>query len=127
MIESGALSLPKSYDKKVIYHDPCFLGKQNGVFDEPRAMLKAVPGVELLEFSRSREVSLCCEGGGGRMFFEVEATYQRNAEVRVLDAIEKGAEVIATACPFCVMTLEDPATDKGLVVRELSEILTEVL
>jgi len=127
MIKSGALSFPGSFEKKVIYHDPCFLGKQNNVFDEPRDMLKAVPGLELLEFSRSREVSLCCEGGGGRMFFEVEATYQRNAEVRVLDAVEKGAEIIATACPFCVMTLEDPATEKGLVVKELSEILTEVL
>jgi Fe-S oxidoreductase len=127
LVEEGAIKLPGSFGKKVIYHDPCFLGKQNGVFDEPRSILSAVPGLELLEFSRSREVSLCCEGGGGRMFFEVEATYQRNAEVRVLDAVDKGAEVIATACPFCVMTLEDPATEKGLAVKELSEILTEVL
>lgn len=61
------------------------------------------------------------------MFFEVEKTYERNAEVRIADALEKGAEIIATACPFCVMTLEDPATEKGLVVKELSEILAEVL
>lgn len=127
LVQNGDISLPGSYAKKVIYHDPCFLGKQNGIFDEPRAILGAVNGLELLEFSRSREVSLCCEGGGGRMFFEVEGTYQRNADVRILDAAGKGAEVIATACPFCVMTLEDPATEKGLVVKELSEILTEVL
>lgn len=127
MIANGAITPRGSYGKKVIYHDPCFLGKQNGIYDEPRAILKSVKDLEFLEFSRSREVSLCCEGGGGRMFFEVEATYQRNAEVRILDAAEKGAEVIATACPFCVMTLEDPATEKGLVVREISEILTEVL
>ncbi len=127
MVAGGALAPQGSYGKKVIYHDPCFLGKQNGIFDEPRAILGAVKDLELLEFSRSREVSLCCEGGGGRMFFEVEAAYQRNAEVRILDAAEKGAEIIATACPFCVMTLEDPATEKGLVVREISEILMEVL
>ena len=127
IIAGGVLELPGSYEKKVIYHDPCFLGKQNGIFDEPRSILKAVNGLETLEFSRSRETSLCCEGGGGRMFFEVEATYQRNAEVRVLEAVEKGAEIIATACPFCVMTLEDPATEKGLLVKELSEILMEVL
>ncbi len=127
LVEEGAIKLPGSFGKKVIYHDPCFLGKQNGVFDEPRSILGAVPDLELLEFSRSREMSLCCEGGGGRMFFEVEATYQRNAEVRVLDAVSRGAEIIATACPFCVMTLEDPATEKGLAVKELSEILTEVL
>ena len=61
------------------------------------------------------------------MFFEVETAYQRNAEVRVLEAVEKGAEVIATSCPFCLMTLEDPATEKGIAVKELSEILMEVL
>ena len=61
------------------------------------------------------------------MFFEVETNYQRNAEIRVIEAIEKGADLIATACPFCVMTLEDPATEKGTKVKELSEILVEVL
>ena len=61
------------------------------------------------------------------MFFEVEAVYQRNAEVRVKEAADKGAEEIATSCPFCVMTLEDPATEKGIKVREISEILMEVL
>jgi len=120
--------VPKgSYAKKVIYHDPCFLGKQNGIFDEPRDILKSINGLELLEYTRSRENSMCCDGGGGRMFFEVEATYQRNAEVRVQDAINRGAEEIATSCPFCVMTLEDPATEKGIKVKELSEILMEVL
>ncbi|HVN97202.1 MAG TPA: (Fe-S)-binding protein [Syntrophorhabdaceae bacterium] len=127
MIQEGALIPSVPYDKKVIYHDPCFLGKQNGVFDEPRNILKAIEGLELVEFARSRETSLCCEGGGGRMFYETENSSQRNSEVRVLEAIEKGAEVIATSCPFCVMTLEDPATEKGQTVKELSEILMEVL
>lgn len=127
IIKEGSVMLKGSFDKKVIYHDPCFLGKQNGIFDEPRDILKAVDGIELLEFSRCRENSMCCEGGGGRMFFEVESTYKRNAEVRVQEAVNKGAEVIATSCPFCVMTLEDPATEKGVAVKDLSEILMEVL
>ena len=127
MIEEGALKPGAPYGKKVIYHDPCFLGKQNGVFDEPRKILGAIDGLELMEFSRCRETSLCCEGGGGRMFFEAEINYQRNSEVRILEAHAKGAEIIATSCPFCVMTLEDPATEKGLVVKEISEILMEVL
>lgn len=127
LINEGALVPRLPYDKKVIYHDPCFLGKQNGVFDEPRNILSAIEGLTMLEFSRSRETSLCCEGGGGRMFYEAEITYQRNSEVRVLEAVEKGAEVLTTSCPFCVMTLEDPATEKGLAVKELSEILTEVI
>jgi Fe-S oxidoreductase len=127
MIRSGALTPKGSFEKKVIYHDPCFLGKQNGVFEAPREILRAIEGLELIEFARSKETSLCCEGGGGRMFFEVETTYQRNAEIRVIEAVEKGADIIATACPFCVMTLEDPATEKGMAVKELSEILVEVI
>jgi Fe-S oxidoreductase len=126
-MKKGAVRFEKPFEKRVIYHDPCFLGKQNNVFDEPRNILGAIEGLELLEFSRSRETSLCCEGGGGRMFVEVETNYERNAAVRVAEAVERGADMIATACPFCVMTLEDPATEKGLVVRELSEILMEVL
>ena len=127
LIKEGSITPKGLYNKKVIYHDPCFLGKQNGIFDEPRSILNAVDGLELLEFSRYRENSMCCEGGGGRMFFEVETTYQRNAEMRVQEAVDKGAEEIATSCPFCVMTLEDPATEKGIKVKELSEILMEVL
>ena len=127
MIAEGTIQPKKPYEKKVIYHDPCFLGKQNNIFDEPRNILKAVEGLDLLEFSRSRETSLCCEGGGGRMFFEAEVVYERNSEVRIAEAQAKGAEIIATSCPFCVMTLEDPATEKGLVVKEISEILMEVL
>jgi Fe-S oxidoreductase len=127
MIREGTLTIQTPFEKKVIYHDPCFLGKQNGIFEAPREILRAIDGLELIEFARSRETSLCCEGGGGRMFFEVETTYQRNAEVRVIEAVEKGADLIATACPFCVMTLEDPATEKGITVRELSEILVEVI
>ncbi len=127
MIKDGQLVPKTPYNKKVVYHDPCFLGKQNNIFDEPRDILKSIEGLELLEFSRSRETSLCCEGGGGRMFYEAETAYQRNSEIRVLEAVEKGAEIMATSCPFCVMTLEDPATEKGLAVKDISEILMEVL
>ncbi len=127
MVEKGSLVFNRPYEKKVIYHDPCFLGKQNKIFKEPRSILGAIKGLELLEFSGSGENSLCCEGGGGRMFYEVEESYQRNSEKRVLEAMEKGADLLTTSCPFCLMTLEDPATEKGLEVKELSEIVVEVL
>ncbi len=127
LIEKGSLSFTKPYEKKVIYHDPCFLGKQNKIFDEPRNILRAIKGLELLEFSQARENSLCCEGGGGRMFYEAEGSYQRNSEKRVMEAIEKGADLITTSCPFCLMNLEDPATEKGIEVKELSEIVVEAL
>ena len=127
LLEEGTMAFNAPYNKKVIYHDPCFLGKQNKIFDEPRKILKSIKGLELLEFRESRENSLCCEGGGGRMFYEAETSYERNSQKRVMEAIGKGAEVLVTSCPFCVMTLEDPATEKGLPVKELSEIIMEVL
>ncbi|MBW2066038.1 MAG: (Fe-S)-binding protein [Deltaproteobacteria bacterium] len=127
LLEKGDITLPASYRKKVIYHDPCFLGKQNKVFDAPRRILDAIEDLELLEFTRSRENSLCCEGGGGRMFYDAEDTQERNSDKRVQEAIDKGADVLATSCPFCVMTLEDPASEKGIPVKEISEIVAEVV
>ena len=127
MLEEGSLTLSSPFNKKVIYHDPCFLGKQNKIFDAPRKILTAIEGLELLEYAGCRENSLCCEGGGGRMFYEAETNYHRNSEKRVEEAVAKGAEVLATSCPFCVMTLEDPATEKKLPVMEVSEIIAEVL
>lgn len=123
---SGAFNWKTELNLKAVYHDPCYLGKQNGVYDEPRASLKALPGLELLEFDRSRERSLCCEGGGGRMWLEGEGTGERNAQTRVKDAYALGAEVIATACPFCLMTLTDAAKTTGLEekirVLDISEL-----
>jgi Fe-S oxidoreductase len=127
MLDEGTLTFKAPYNQKVIYHDPCFLGKQNKIFDAPRNILMAIEGLELLEYRESRENSLCCEGGGGRMFFEAEIPYERNTEKRVMEAVKKGADVLATSCPFCLMTLEDPATEKDLPVKELSEIIIEVL
>lgn len=116
-------------NKVITYHDPCFLGKQNGIFDEPREILKSIPGVTFIDFDRSRERSLCCEGGGGRMWAEGSDQGPRLAETRIKDAVEVGAEILATACPFCLLTLEDAAKTTGnedrLRVMDISEILVE--
>jgi Fe-S oxidoreductase len=114
LIEEGRLTFSGGVDKKVTYHDPCFLGKQNHVFDEPRAILQAIPGVELIEMDRSRERSLCCEGGGGRMWAEGTNLEERLAFQRVREAADTGAEVLAVACPFCLLTLEDAVKVQGL-------------
>jgi Fe-S oxidoreductase len=114
LIEQGRLVLPNQVSKKVTYHDPCFLGKQNHVFDEPRAILRAIRGVELVEMDRSRERSLCCEGGGGRMWAEGTNLEERLAFQRVHEAVDTGAEVLAVACPFCLLTLEDAVKVQGL-------------
>ena len=114
LIAQGRLTFSNQVPRKVTYHDPCFLGKQNHVFDEPRAILQAIPGVELVEMDRNRERSLCCEGGGGRMWAEGTNLEERLAFQRVKEAAETGAEVLAVACPFCLLTLEDAVKVQGL-------------
>lgn len=114
LLEDGVLSFPGQVDKKVTYHDPCFLGKQNQIYDEPRAVIEAIPGVELVEMDRNRERSLCCEGGGGRMWVEGTNLEERLAFQRVQEAAETGADVLAVACPFCLLTLEDAVKVQGL-------------
>jgi Fe-S oxidoreductase len=114
LLEEKKIAFGKECSDKVIYHDPCYLGKQNDVYDEPRYILKQVKGAEILEFERSRERSLCCEGGGGKMWVEgTETKEERLAETRVKDAREQGATVLAVACPFCVLTLDDALKAKG--------------
>lgn len=130
-IEDGRLAFSGEFSKKVTYHDPCFLGKQNQVFDEPRQILQSVPGLEYLEMDRSRERSLCCEGGGGRMWMESESSEERLAEIRVKDAVSMGAEVLATACPFCLLTFEHAVKTTGnedrIEVRDIVEIVAEIV
>jgi len=130
-IKEGRIKPVGRFEKKVVYHDPCFLGKQNEVYNEPREILKAIPGVELLEFEMSRERSLCCEGGGGRMWLESASDEERLAVRRVKDAVELGAEVIATACPFCLLTLVDAVKSSNLEsqieVMDIMEILSETV
>jgi Fe-S oxidoreductase len=131
-LEEGKISFKQEIKKVVTYHDPCFLGKQNGVFDEPRILLNAIPGLTFKELDRSRERSLCCEGGGGRMWVEASSdTGERLAEIRVKDAVELGAEILATACPFCVITLEDAVKTSGhedhIRVMDVMELLVDAL
>lgn len=131
LIDQGRFTFSKSVEQVVTYHDPCFLGKQNEIFDEPRRILKAIPGLQYVEFDRSREWSLCCEGGGGRMWIEAVGGGKRLAEIRVRDAVEMGAQVIATACPFCLLTLEDAVKttdmEDRIVVRDIMELVAEAL
>ncbi|MEO0102463.1 MAG: (Fe-S)-binding protein [candidate division WOR-3 bacterium] len=94
-----------------LFHDPCFLGKMNKIYDPPRELLKTILK-ELKEFDRTRENSLCCEGGGGRMWMESESK-ERLAEKRVDSALKMGINKIFTACPFCLSTLEDAVKVKG--------------
>jgi Fe-S oxidoreductase len=129
LIDEKKLTFSKQLDKKVIYHDPCFLGKQNNIYDEPRRVIESVPGVKLLEFDRSRARSVCCEGGGGRMWVDIPG--ERLAETRVKDAAEAGADILAVACPYCLLTFEDAVKTTGLEgklqIMDIAELLAQAL
>ncbi len=126
LLREGKMELNRELKERIVYHDPCFLGKQNGVFNDPRFILQQLPGAELVEFERTRERSLCCEGGGGKMWVESESRGERLAAVRVREAKMLGAGVLAAACPFCLLTLEDAVKAEGwedeIKVAEILEI-----
>ena len=128
-IERGRLKLSREVCGLATYQDPCFLGKQNLVFDEPRKILASVPGLKFAEMERSKQRSLCCEGGGGRMWAEGGTEGTRNGEIRIKEAVALGATMIATSCPFCLLTLEDAIKISGsadrIVVKDIAELVAE--
>ena len=130
LIKEGKLALSKAYGKTVTYHDPCYLGRHNGIFEEPREVLKSVPGLTLKEMPEARVESLCCGGGGGRVWMETQKG-QRFSDLRMQQAIDVGAEVLVTACPYCITMFEDSrltlnVTEK-IEVKDITEIVAEVI
>jgi Fe-S oxidoreductase len=130
LINEGRLELNKEYGKKVTYHDPCYLGRHNGIYDEPRDVLKKVPGLELNEMSESRQTSLCCGGGGGRIWMET-LKGERFSDFRLEQAMGAGAEVLATSCPYCITHFEESRLSledsESLVIKDITEIVAEVI
>lgn len=125
LVADGKLPSAKGTPAKVAYHDPCYLGRQSQVFEEPRAVLRSA-GVDMVEMPRERDFSLCCGGGGGRVWMETPHD-QRFSVLRVREAVEAGASVLATACPYCTTLLEDSRKTEGfedtLEVLDISEVL----
>ncbi len=130
LVAEGKLTLNGASGRKIAFHDPCYLGRHSDIYDAPRELLAAMPGTETKELQRSRESSLCCAGGGGRIWGEVPLG-ERFGELRVKDAIEAGAEVLATSCPYCVNMLTDARNSlekqDALEIKELSELLAASL
>lgn len=130
LIQEGRLRLNKSYEKKITYHDPCYLGRHNGIYDEPREVLKNVSGLELNEMIDSRVDSLCCGGGGGRIWMETPKG-ERFCDLRLEQAMSVGAEVLVTACPYCISNFEDSRLTLDAVekieVKDITEIVREAI
>lgn len=130
LLDEGRLRLGGEYRKRVVYHDPCYLGRHNGIYDEPRELLKRVPGLTLLEMPEAREDSLCCGGGGGRIWVETPMS-ERFSNLRLEQARKVGAEVLVTACPYCIRNFEDSRLALNyegiLEVKDITEVLQEAI
>ena len=112
--------------KTFVYHDPCYLGRHNGVYEDPRDVLDAIPGLKRVEMERSRDRSFCCGGGGLMLFYEPKEE-QRIGVLRVKMAAEAGANTIVTACPFCLVNLEDAIKTAGLEGKMTAIDFTELV
>ncbi len=130
LIASGKIKPSKNLDKKVTYHDACYLGRHNGIYDAPRAVVNSVASEDVVEMQRTREKALCCGAGGGIMWMDEEPDKRVNL-VRFGDVEASGAEVAATACPFCNIMLDDARKMKGkedeVLVKDIAELVAEGL
>lgn len=130
LIADGKLELTKPIEAKVTYHDPCYLGRHNDIFDAPRRVLQAIPGLEFVEMIRNRESSLCCGGGGGRMWMETKFG-ERFSDLRIPEALSVGASILATSCPYCISMFEDSRLnldrEDAIQIRDLTELVAEAL
>ncbi len=128
LVKEGRIRPKYAVNERITYHDSCYLGRYNDVYDEPRDVLKAIPGVELVEMRRSRENAMCCGAGGGMMWMEENAGKRVN-EARIEQAMEVRPDTISSACPYCLTMMEDGTKTKGaegrIQTRDVAEILWE--
>jgi len=112
LVSEGRLRPARPVDAQIAYHDPCYLGRHNGVYRDPRSALEAVPGVRTVEMPRHAERGLCCGAGGARMWME-ERIGKRINEERMDEAVSTGADTVGVACPYCLIMLDDGARTRG--------------
>jgi Fe-S oxidoreductase len=130
LIDEGKIKFTKQLKKRVAYHDPCYLGRHNNIYDEPRKVLTSIPGLELFELPDSRQDSICCGGGGGRIWMETKKG-ERFSDLRLEQAVEVGADILAVACPYCLLNFEDSMLTqeqgKTIEVKDISELVNEAI
>lgn len=128
LISDDRLKPQKELNCKVTYHDPCYLGRYNSIYEEPRQILKSIPGLELVEMKNNRERSLCC-GGGGSGAFKNQARGESLGELRINQALDEGVNIIATACPYCIRMLNEAiqkmGVQKKIAVNDVAELLIQ--
>jgi len=126
LIDDGALEPSSQIEGEVVFHDPCYLGRHNGIFDAPRDLVKLSTGRAPTALAQSREKRFCCGGGGGMCYVD-EKPDQRVNQERARQILETDAKVVAVGCPFCTTMLEDGLSarkgDREIVVKDVAEIL----
>lgn len=130
LLQTGRLIISGEYNKKVTYHDPCYLGRHNGIYDQPREILDRVPGLELVEMIDSGKDSLCCGGGGGRIWMDT-LKGERFSDIRLDQALDVGAQELVTSCPYCITNFEDSRLtmeyEDRLEIKDIMEIVQDVI
>ncbi len=130
LVDSRILNPTKRLDNRVVYHDPCYLGRYAGIYDEPRNVLEHIPGLRLMDETDSREDSLCCGGGGGRIWMETKKG-ERFSDILVDQAAARGADILTTSCPYCILNFRDSIRTMELEnrvrVMDVAELLWAAL
>ena len=128
LINEGRLELTGAYGKKVTYHDPCYMGRHNDIYDEPRDVLNKVQALKLVEMADTRKDSLCCGGGVGRIWMDTPKN-ERFSDLRIEQAKQTGADVLVTACPYCITNFEESRLnleyENVLEIKDITEIVNE--
>jgi len=127
LVKEGRIQLGSQLIREACFHDPCYLGRYNGIYDAPRQILNNIPGLKLTELPRTARNSFCCGGGGGNSFYEAPEK-ERMSVLRMREVRDLGVNIVAVACPFCISTLEDAAKGLGLQdavsVKDVAELVS---
>ncbi len=131
LIRKGKLRLTKEFRSTLTYHDPCYLGRYNNVYTEPRRVLQSIPGTTIKEMERSRDTGFCCGGGGGLMWIEEQPGTTKISHMRIEDVIKTRADTVVAACPYCLQMFEDAIDHKNmkdsLKAKDLVEVVEEAM
>ncbi|MCL0102847.1 (Fe-S)-binding protein, partial [Dehalococcoidia bacterium] len=130
LIKERKIEFNRELKKKVAYSDPCYLGRHNEIYDPPRDVLKSIPGLELMELPDSHEQAICCGGGGGRIWMDTPKG-ERFSDLRLEQALEMGADVLAVACPYCMLNFDDSvltmSKESLIEIKDVAELVQEAI
>ena len=130
LIRDGRLKITGKLERTATYHDPCYLGRHNDIFDEPREILNAIPGLTIKEMAANRRNSLCCGGGGGRIWMET-AKGERFSDLRMEQARAVEVDLLITACPYCISMFEDSRVtlemEEEIEIKDITEVIRDVI